>query len=230
MTIKERIVSTLLRIYSASWRHEYGGELSHLLLIRPLSVAAFVDVLWNGARQRVRSFEPSTIIGLAAMLVIIAGFAQNIVAPLPYVRGAATSLLQPSMMILPTLVVAPMKSNLYVLALIVCGRWTYLRSHGSISPGIAAIRMSLIAGFPVMLAAILMVAGVLATTAIGPADTPTTFQQHGFTFTFYAKDRIVPSAWSILMSPLFQLPLAWLWGTIGGRWGLNIARRQHASA
>jgi len=72
-----------------------------------------------------------------------------------------------------------------------------------------------------------MLTGVLATTAIGPADTPTTFQQHGFTFTFYAKDHIVPSAWSVLVSPLFQLPLAWLWGTIGGRWGLNIARRRY---
>jgi len=230
MTIKERVVSALLSIYPSQWRNEYGAELSHLLLMRPLSIGASINVLWNGAGQRVRSLEPSTIFGVIAMAVIVIGFAQNILAPRPYASGVATSLLQPSMMTLPTLVVGPMKSNLFALALIVCGRWTYLRSHGSINPGIAAMRMSLIAGFPVMLAAILMLAGVLGTTAIGPADTPTTFQQHGFTFTFYATDRIVPSAWSVLVSPLFQLPLAWLWGTIGGRWGLNIARRRQVAS
>jgi len=229
MTITQRLVQALLRIYPPQWRNEYGAELSHLLLMRPLSVAAFVDVLWNGTRQRVRSLEPSTIAGLAATVVILIGLVQNIVAPLPYARGVGTSLLQPSMMTLPTLVVAPMRSNLFALALIVCGRWTYLRGHGSSSPGIAAMRMSLIAGFPVMLAATLMLAGVLATAAIGPADIPTTFQQHGFTFTFYDKDHIVPSAWSVLVSPLFQLPLAWLWGTVGGRWGLNIARRRQVA-
>jgi hypothetical protein len=225
MTIRERFVSMLLRIYSPQWRREYGAELSDVLLTQPLSAGVVADVLWNGARQRARSLPPSTVFGIAAMLAIVAGFAQNIAAPLPYASGAATSLLQPSRMVLPTLVVAPLKSNLYALALIACGCWTRLRSDRSNTPGFAAVRMSLLAGVPVMLAALLMFAGILATTAIGPADTPTTIQQHGFTYTFYADDHVVPSAWSVLVSPLFQLPLSWLWGNIGGHLGQLVARR-----
>lgn len=226
MTIKERFVSALLRIYPSHWRSEYGTELSDLLLTQPLSALVVADVVWNGARQRARSLEPSTIIGMAAMLVIVVGFVQNVVAPLPYAGGAATSLLQPSMMTLPTLVVAPMESNLYVLTLIACGCWTYLCKHGAGSPGVAAMRVTLIAGIPVMVAAILMLTGVLATTIVGPADTPTTFRQHGFTFTFYSKDRNIPSAWSVLVSPLFRLAISWVWGTVGGRLGTTIARRR----
>lgn len=225
MTIKERFTSALLRIYPARWRSEYGAELSDLLLTQPLSALVVADVVWNGARQRARSLELSTIIGVAAMLVIVVGLVQNIIAPLPYVGGAATSLLQPSMMTLPTLVVAPLKSNLYVLALIACGCGTYLRNRGVSSPGVAAMKVTLIAGIPVMVAAILMLTGVLATTVIGPADTPRTFQQHGFTFTFYSNDHIVPSAWSVLVAPFFRVPWSWLWGTVGGRLGLSIARR-----
>ena len=224
MTIKERFVSAMLRIYTSPWRQEYGAELSHLLLMRPLSVASSVDVLWNGARQRVRSLELSTVLGLIAMAVILIGFVQNIVAPLAYARGVATSLLQPSMITLPTLVVAPLKSNLYVLALVACGCGTYLRDRAS-RPGLAAMRVTLIAGIPVMVAAILMLTGTLATTVVGPNDVPTTFEQHGFTFTFYSADRVAPSPWSVLVSPLFGLPWSWLWGTVGGRCGLSIARR-----
>jgi hypothetical protein len=225
MTIKERFVSVLLRIYPSHWRSEYGAEVADLLLTQPLSATVVADVVWNGARQRVRSLEPSTVIGLVAMLVILVGFVQNIAAPLPYIGGAATSLLQPSNMTLPTLVVAPLSSNLYVLALIACGCWTYLRNHGAGHPGLAAMKISLIAGIPVMLAGTLMLTGILGTSVVGPADTPTTFQQHGFTFTFYSKDHVVPSAWSVLVSPLFRLPVSWLWGTIGARFGLSIARR-----
>jgi hypothetical protein len=229
MTIKARFTSALLWIYPARWRSEYGAELSDLLLAQPLSALVVADVVWNGARQRARSLEPSTIIGMAAMLVIVVGFVQNIVAPLRYVGGAATSLLQPSTMTLPTLVVAPMESNLYVLTLVACGCWTYLRSHGARSPGVAAMSVTMIAGIPVMVAAILMLTGVLATTVIGPADTPTSFQQHGFTFTFYSKDHIVPSAWSVLVSPLFRLAISWVWGTVGGRLATTIARRRRSA-
>ena len=229
MTIKERFVSALLRIYPSHWRSEYGTELLDLLLTRPLTTSVAVDVVWNGARQRATSLELSTVMGVMAMLVIVVGFVQNITAPLPYVGGAVTSLLQPSMLTLPTLVVAPLKSNLYVLALVGCGCGTYLRSRGASSPGLAAMKVTLIAGLPVMVAAILMLTGVLGIAVIGPADSPTTFQQHGFTFTFYSTDRIVPSAWSVLVSPFFGLPWSGLWGTVGGRIALQIARRQPAA-
>jgi hypothetical protein len=225
MTIKEPFVSALLRIYPPHWRSEYGAELSDLLLTQPLSAIVVADVAWNGARQRARSLELSTVLGMAAMLVIVGGFVQNIVAPLPYIDGLATSLLQPSMITLPTLVVAPLNSNLYILALVACGCGTYLRNRGVSSPGVAAMKVTLIAGIPVMVAAFLMLTGVLATTVIGPADTPTAFQQHGLTFTFYSTDDSAPSPWSVLVSPLFRLPWSFLWGTIGGRVGIHLARR-----
>lgn len=224
MTIKERFVSALLRVYPSQWRKEYGTELSYLLLMRPLSLGAAVNVLWNGAGQRVRSLELSTVLGLIAMAVILIGFVQNIVAPLAYASGVAQSLLQPSTTTLPTLVVAPLKSNLYVLTLVACGCGTYLLSRAS-SPGLAAMKVTLIAGIPVVVAATLMLTGILATTVVGPGDAPSTFEQHGFTFTFYSNDHSVPSPWSTLVSPLFQLPWSFLWGTVGGRLGRHLARR-----
>ena len=223
MTITERVVSALLRIYPPRWRNEYGAELSHLLLMRPLSVAVSVNVLWNGARQRVRSLELSTVLGLMAMVAVTIGFVQNIMAPLAYASGVAQSPLQPSTLTLPTLVVAPLKSNLYVLALVACGCGTYLRERAS-SPGLAAMKVTLIAGIPAMVAAVLMLTGTLATTVVGPGDVPTTFERHGFTFTFYSTDHSVPSPWSVFVSPLFQLPWSFLWGTVGGYLGRRLAR------
>jgi len=224
MTIKERVVSALLRIYPSPWRNEYGEELSHLLLTQPLSIAASIDVLRSGARQRARSLELSTILGLIAMVAVVIGFVQNIVAPLAHASGVTLSLLQPSTLTLPTLVVAPLKSNLYVLALVACGCGTHLRDRAR-SPGLAAMKVTLIAGIPVMVAAILMLTGTLATTVVAPGAAPTTFAQHGFTFTFYGMDHSVPSPWSVFASPVFQLPWSFLWGTVGGYLGRHLARQ-----
>jgi hypothetical protein len=228
MTIKERFVSALVRIYPSQWRNEYGEELSHLLLKRPLSIAASANVLWSGARQRVRALELSTVLGLIAMVVVVIGLVQNIVAPLAYASGVAQSLLRPSMITLPTLVVTPLKSNLYVLALVACGCGTYLRDPAR-SPGLAAMRATLIAGIPVVVAAVLMLTGALAATVVGPGDAPTTFEQHGFTFTFYSTDHIVPSPWSVLVAALFQLPWSFLWGAVGGRLGRHLARQMRSA-
>jgi hypothetical protein len=160
--------------------------------------------LWSGARLRGRSLEPSTIVGLVAMIAVAIGFVQNIMAALPSASGVATSILRPSMMTLPTLVVAPMKSNSYVLALIACGCWTNLRSPTS-TPGLAAIKVTLIAGIPVMAAAVLMLTD---------------------TVTFYSTGHTVLSPWSVLVSPLFELPSSFLWGTVGGHLGRHLARQR----
>jgi hypothetical protein len=226
MRLKERIVSLLLALYPGTFRREYGAELTHLLMARPLGPSSIADVVWSGVRQRLRSPEPSMIFGFSTMMLIVTGFAWNIIDAPPYVGGALFSVLRPSEMTLPTLVVAPMKSELYVLALIACGWWTCLRQGARARPGLSAMNMSFIAGLPVMLAGVLMLTGLLGATVIGPGDTPTTFGQHGFTFTFYSSDRHVPSAWSVLVSPLFSLPLSWLWGNVGGWIGLKLSRRQ----
>ncbi len=73
-TMKNRIIAALLRLYPAAWRSEYGAELTDTLLARPLGLRVIADVLWNGLLQRARTAEPSTILGVAAMLVILTAF------------------------------------------------------------------------------------------------------------------------------------------------------------
>src|SRR4029077_55234 len=82
--VKNWIVRTLLRLYPAAWRQEYGSELMDVLLARPLTAGVVGDVLQNGLRQRVRGADPSTLVGLAMLLVVLNGFVWNIVAPAPY--------------------------------------------------------------------------------------------------------------------------------------------------
>jgi hypothetical protein len=111
----------------------------------------------------------------------------------------------------------------------------------------AAVKISFLAGIPVMLAGVLMLSGVLGVIVLGPGDTPTTFHEHGFSYTYY--DAQVRSCWirvsapatqtsaqavqsatcppaplGILVAPLFTLPSSWLWGIAGGLLGRWITR------
>ena len=223
MNMKQRIVTVLLGLYPAAWRSEYGPELSDVLLARPLGARIITDVLWNGLRQRVRNAGPSTLAGLAVMLVILTGIGWNIAAPQPYGRDW-TGLLQPSSMTLPTIIVKPLASELYVLFLVGCGCWISLRGGETVSPGVAAMRISFIAGVPIMLAGALILFGVMDVVVLGPGDTPTTFHEHGFAYTYYSAERQAPSALAVLVSPLFRLPASWIWGTVGGGLGRWISR------
>ena len=72
MMTKDWLIAALLRIYPAAWRREYGAELTAILQGRPLGLRVMTDVLWNGLRLRVRAAEPSTILGLASMLFMLA--------------------------------------------------------------------------------------------------------------------------------------------------------------
>jgi hypothetical protein len=109
-----------------------------------------------------------------------------------------------------------LKAEFYVLVLIACGCWTQLRFGGNRSPGLAAMKMSLIAGVPVVAAGILILLGALQIVVVGPGDTTTTFLEHGFTYTYYSAEHRAPSALGILVSPLFRLGESWIWGAIGG--------------
>jgi len=230
MNIRQRLVAALLRTYPSEWRGEYGSELTDLLLTRPLGADIVADVLWNGLRQRVRTLEPSTHLGLVMMLAILAGFVGNIAAPRPYGHGW-TALLEPSSKTLPTITVRPLASEFYVLFLVGCGCWINLRRGGQPSrSGMAAMRICFIAGIPIMLAGTLMLLGVLDVTVVGPGDTPTTFREHGFTYTYYSPQPHPPAPLSILVSPLFRLPESWIWGTLGGLLGRRISRAKSGLA
>jgi hypothetical protein len=229
--MKSWIIRTLLRLYPANWRREYGAELADMLLARPLTVNIAGDVFQNALWQSFRAAEISTLAGLGMLLVMLNSLAWNIIAPPPY-RDESTVLLQNLM-----------GSNLYVLLLLGCGLWTHLRHRGKLDQsGLASVKISFLAGIPVMLAGALMFSGVLRVTVLGPGDLPTTFHQHGFTYTYY--DATLRSCWirvqdhtgplkavqsttcppaplGVLLAPLFTLPASWLWGMVGGlleRW------------
>jgi len=233
--MKNRIVETLLRLYPAAWRREYGLELKDMLLARPLTAGIVGDVLQNGLRQRVRGADPSTLVGLAMLLVVFNGFVWNIVAPAPS-SDESIVLLQ-----------HPLGSNFYILLLVGCGCWTYLRHGGELSrSGRAAVKISFMAGIPVMLAACLMLFGILGVVVVGPGDISTTFHEHGFTYTYYSAQTFCwlrvsepetqpfaraiqsatcpPAPLGVLISPLLILPASWLWGQLGGLLGRWIAR------
>jgi hypothetical protein len=204
---KDRLIAALLRIYPAAWRREYGVELTVILQRRPLDLRVMIDVLWSGLRLRVRAAEPSTTLGLASMLLTLTGF----IVPGGSYSGAWRALLRPSWRLFPTINVTFMASEAYVLLLVACGCWSYLRHGGKVTgSGLAAMGMSLIAGIPIMLIAVLLMAGFL--------DLAFLDSQGGAT--------IRPSALAILLAPLARVPEAWIWGSIGGLLGKRIARER----
>jgi hypothetical protein len=233
MSVRQRLVAALLYIYPFKWRSEYGSELSDLLSKQPLDVAIAADVFWNGLRQRVRSLDPSTVLGLGMMLAVLAELAWNIIAPRPYGEGW-TVLLEPSSKTLPTIDVRPLTSEIYFLFLLGSGCWLHLRyDRWPSQSGVAAMRICFIASLPIMLAGVLMLFGVLNVMVAGPGDALTTFHEHGFTYTYYSRDPHPPAPLSILVSALLRLPESWMWGMLGaslGRWISRIQPRLAASS
>ena len=207
MTRKGWVVAALLRVYPREWRLEYGEELTGILLTRPLGAARDRRRPWGTGSGSARgAAEPSTILGLVAMLVILSGF---VFMGATYGR-TWTALMQPSPRTFPP--VAVMASGLFVSLLVLCGCWTHLRHGGRARrAGVAAMRMGLIAGIPIMLAGVLVMAGLLELTFVGPRLP-------------------APSAWAILIAPLIRLPEFWLWGAIGGKLGKQIRCWQQRAA
>jgi hypothetical protein len=217
MKIKHHISTALVRLYPLAWRNEYGPELTDILLSGRLSARVIADVVWNSLRQRARSPEPSTVMGLTMMLAVLGGLVWNIASPTP--NGLA-ALLRPSTKTLPAVVVKPLSSEFYALLLVTCGCWTHLRHRGKLADsGKAAMWVSWVAGIPVILAGAFMLSGLLTVVALGPGDHVTTFHEHGFTYTYYSAQHRVPGSVNVLLSPLFALPQSYLWGLVGGKFG-----------
>jgi hypothetical protein len=201
---RDRMVAALLGLYPAAWRREYGAELTGILMARPLGPRVIADVAANGLWQRGRAAEPSTILGLAAMLLVLSSFVRNGVS---YGR-TWTAWLGPSPRTFPP--VMALASGLFVFLLVVCGCWTHLR-HGTTASrsGLATMRMGLIAGIPIMLAGAFLMSGLVELRFVGPALPP-------------------PAPWAVLIAPLARLPEFWIWGAFGGQLGKWIVRRGRA--
>jgi hypothetical protein len=191
------IITTLVRLYPVTWRREYGAELSDMLAARPLNAAIIGDVLWTGLRERIRVAKPATLVGLAMMLVVLSGFVWNMRA-----GGLGwAALLHPSGMTLPTVIVKPFLSAFYLLVISALGCWVNMRPGARwYHSGRAAVKVSFFAGIPVILAGVSMMFGLLSAPTIGP--------QH-----------YVLTPLEVICAPLFALPTAWIWGTIGGLLG-----------
>lgn len=204
---KDRIVAALLRLYPLGWRREYGVELSGILMARPLGPRVIADIALNGLWQRGRAAEPSTILGVASTLLMLTGF----VMPGGGSSGVWGTLLRPSWRLFPTVNVTFMASEIYALLLVGCGCWTYLR-HGSTAKrcGVAAMRMSVIAGIPIMFIALLVMSGFVGLAVLDARGAAT----------------IRPSALAILVAPLTRLPEAWIWGALGGQLGKWVSRQR----
>jgi hypothetical protein len=213
---RHTIVRALVGLYPAAWRKEYGAELTDILMARPLSPRVVGDVSWNGLWQRARTTAPSTMLGLASMLFVLAGF---VVTPTSYFHEWL-AVVRPTSKTLPTIEVTFLASEVYVLMLLGCGCWTHLRCGGTVRlAGVAGMKMSLIAGLPVMLGGVLIALGLLDMVFLAPGATAATLSAHG-----------APSAAVMIAAPLFRLPESWLWAAIGAQIGRCISRARRKTA
>jgi hypothetical protein len=218
MNFRRRFIEVLLRSYPAEWRREYGAELADLLTTHTLGTHVVVDVLWSGFHQRMDSREPVMLLGLTAMLAALGLLAANIVAPQPY--GGWTTVLEPSSITFPTVRVSAFVGELFSILFFCCGCWTHRRRGGTPSQaGRAAATVCLFAGIPVMVVGALMLLGAIGLSVVAPGGTAAA--QNGLSFTYYSANGHSPSPLSVILFPLSRVPIAWLWGSLGGhvaRW------------
>src|SRR5262249_1716608 len=160
-------------------------ELEDVLLMRPLTLRHVGDVVWSGLWQRVRGAEPSTILGVASMFVILTGF---VLAPGRYDHEKWAAVLRPTTKTLPTVTVTFLTTEFYVLLLIGCGLATFIRRGTVKGSGVAAMRMTLIACIPIMLGGLLYAGGLIDVIFFRPGEPATPLS---------------PSALAMTTAPLF---------------------------
>lgn len=210
MISRSTLARVLMRFYPPAWRAEYGDELNHILLSRPFGARVIADVLWNAMVQRARAATPSTILGVSMMLLVLA----NILVSASAYREVLFPPLRATHMTYPTVEIALVKNEVYVLLTILCGYWTQRRyGRGPKRSGWAAMRMSLIAGTPVIAVGVLHAVGLLDAAFLTNGDAR-------------------PGALMLITAPIARLPESWIWGWGGGQlacwWGRKRAAA-HAS-
>jgi hypothetical protein len=200
-----------------------------MLFARPLTARVVSDVVWNALWQRVRSVELTTRVGLALLLVTLGAFVLNVVAPSPY--DAQTNASVPVLSERAQILQQPLQSELYVLMLVAFSSWITVRRGGTLpQAGKAAMKMSFIAGLPLMVAGLLILFGVLNISVLAPGDIPTSFREHGFTFTYYTTRDDLPAPYVLLLSPLLRLPQSFIWGMVGGLIGRGLTQSHYRQA
>lgn len=211
MMPRHLIAAALVRLYPAAWRREYGDELLSILEARPLTPAVVADVAMHGCWHRVRLVAPAVTLGLASAVLALAGV---VLTPTAY-GTQWTALIEPSGITFPTIRVAFMASEWFVLMLVGCGCWTFVRRRTRIRDAVvAAMTMTLIAGLPVTIAGVLAGFGMIEVVFVGPggmAEAP------------------IASPWVMAAAPIFRLGESAIWGAVGGELGRLLTRRRSSA-
>jgi hypothetical protein len=203
-SLKVQIVAALVGLYPRRWKREYGTEFADVLIRRPLGPSAVLNIVWNALRQQLCVGEPWVIVGIPWLLLNIYGHLWNILYPVPYVAGA-----DPSSRSLTPLA-------LFCLLPLAIGYWTVLRDPINGHGGRAAIKYFLLTYWPICALAILWSLGILRIIVLGPGDSPSTFHEHGFAYTFYDHPGR-PIDWQLLFwRPFGELPFVGVLGWLGG--------------
>jgi len=210
MITRPFLARVLVAFYPLVWRREYGPELTEILVRRAITFSVIANVIGSALWQRGRTVRPSTVLGLVSMSVVLGRFMLTPTALGPH----WTTLLQPVATTFPPVAIMFVTADVYVLCMVGCGCWTYLRDAGPLrASAIAAMRMSLIAGVPIMVYSLMLMFG-------GAVD-----------LMFIGSQRVGPLPWLMLISPVLRLPEGWIWGIVGGLLGRWLTRsRQPAVA
>ena len=204
MISRSTLARVLMRLYPPAGRAEYGDELNDILLARPLGARVIADVLWNAMVQRARAATPSTILGASMLVLVLA----NIVLSASAYRDVLFSPLRATHMTYPTIEIALVKNEVYVLLTILCGYWTQRRyGRGPKRSGWAAMRMSLIAGTPVIAMGVLYAMGLVDATLLTSGDAR-------------------PGALMLITAPIARVPESWIWGWVGGQLACLLGRKR----
>jgi hypothetical protein len=203
------VARALLRLYPSAWRNQYGAELADLLETHDLPIGSVVDIVRGALWQRLRTISPAMVLGGGAMLVVLSGV---VLSPTAYGSGG-TALIQPSHITFPAIRVTFFSSELFALLLVVCGFWTHRRrGHGSAK---AAMWMTLVAGLPVTVFGILMLAGAVTATIPLPSE---------------PNQVVTPLPWALILAPPLRMFESALWGAVGGQLCRWFTRRTDSAA
>ena len=125
--MKPRAVQTLLRLYPARWRAQYGAEFAELLMQRPLRFAEVVNVVMNAGWQQLRMQEPWVLVAVPMLLRLAVYLGMLFATPASTPPGGK-----------PTV--------WYIAIFFAVGFWTVCRSgHGG---GAAAMKLSMLLTVP----------------------------------------------------------------------------------
>jgi len=173
--------------------------------------------------------DPVVRMGAALCLLRFCLLTVNILAPAPYGRDPNTGLpvLNGGMAVWQQ----PLAATSYLVILVAFTCWLEMRFRGGVLQcGFAAAKVTLLAGVPALVAAILILSGVLRVIVLGPGEAPTLVQTHGFTLTYYSADPHVLVAGRLLFSAAVGVPMAFFWGVIGGLLGRGISEPARRSS